>query len=113
MNTPDYAIAQINGQLGWNLFVESPGEGGVTTIHNKPWNVQPEEGKDPPMSYGLDDSHVEGSEAISYAPATGDVVLFNSRNPHEVSAGTPGGGDRLQIGSFVGRLPGGDMVLWS
>ncbi len=113
MNTPDYAIAHINGQLGWNLFVESPGEGGVTTIHNKPWNVQPEEGKDPPMSYGLDDSHVAGSEAISYAPATGDVVLFNSRNPHEVSAGTPGGGDRLQIGSFVGRMPGGDMVLWS
>jgi hypothetical protein len=113
MNTPDYAISQINGQLGWNLFVESPDQGGVTTVHNNPWNVQPEEGKDPPMSYGLDDSHVAGSEAVSYAPATGDVVLFNSRNPHEVSAGAPGGKDRLQIGSFVGRLPGGDMVLWS
>lgn len=113
INTPDYAIAAIDGQLGWNLFVESPSEGGVTTIHNRPWDVTPEEGKDPPMSYGLDDSHVEGAESVSYAPVTGDVVLFNSRNPHNVSAGVPGGGDRLQIGSFIGRLSGGDMVLWS
>lgn len=113
INTPDYAIAAIDSQLGWNLFVESPAEGGVTTIHNRPWNVIPEEGKDPPMSYGLDDSHVAGAESVSYAPVTGDVVLFNSRNPHDVSAGVPGGGGRLQIGSFLGRLPGGDMVFWS
>lgn len=113
INTPDYAISGIDGQLGWNLFVESPGAGGVTTVHNRPWNVEVEPGKDPPMSYGLDDGHIADSESFAYAPVTGDVVIFNSRNPHEVSAGVPGGGDRLQIGSFVGRLPGGDMVLWS
>ncbi|MDA0368385.1 MAG: hypothetical protein O3C65_03565 [Proteobacteria bacterium] len=113
LNTPDYAIASVNGQLGWNLFVDAPGEGGVTTVHNRPWNVQPEAGKDPPMSYGLDDNHVAGAEAFTYAPVAGDVVLFNSRNPHEVSPGRAGDHDRLQIGSFVGRLPAGDMVLWS
>jgi hypothetical protein len=113
INTPDYAIAAIDGQLGWNLFVESPAEGGVTTVHNRPWTVEPEEGKDPPMSYGLDGSHVAGAESVTYAPVTGDVVFFNTRNPHSVSAGIAGARDRLQIGSFVGRLPKGDMVLWS
>ena len=113
INTPDYAIAAIDGQLGWNLFVESPAQGGVTTVHNRPWSVEPEEGEDPPMSYGLDDSHIVDAESVAYAPVTGDVVIFNTRNPHSVSAGAPGTRDRLQIGSFVGRLPKGDMVLWS
>ena len=65
------------------------------------------------MSYGLDGSHVAGAESVTYAPVTGDVVFFNTRNPHSVSAGVAGARDRLQIGSFVGRLPKGDMVLWS
>ena len=44
---------------------------------------------------------------------SGDIVIFNSRNPHEVSAGNPDDSDRLQIGSFIGRLPNNNMVLWS
>ena len=39
------------------------------------------------------------------------ILIFNSRNPHEVSPGT--GGERLQIGSFIGRQPDGSLVLWS
>ena len=44
----------------------------------------------------------------------GDVVIFNSRNPHEVS---PGGAaetqGRLQIGSFVGRRRDDALVLFA
>ena len=65
------------------------------------------------MSYGLSENHILGSQKFDYKPITGDVVIFNSRNPHEVSAGNIGDRDRLQIGSFIGRLPNNDMVLWS
>jgi hypothetical protein len=42
------------------------------------------------------------------------LVLFNPRNPHEISndSGADGLG-RLQMGSFIGRMPGGDLILWS
>ena len=113
MNSPEYDIARINSQLAWNLFVDSPPKGGITTIYNKPWNVNVVEGEEPPMSYGLSDEHISGSEKFSYKPITGDVVLFNSRNPHEVSPGNNGDKERLQIGSFVGKLPDNNMVLWS
>ncbi len=113
MNSPEYDIAQINSQLGWNLFVESPSEGGVTTIYNRPWNVNVVKGEDPPMSYGLSDNYILGAEKFSYKSISGDIVIFNSRNPHEVSAGDSNDSDRLQIGSFIGRLPNNNMLLWS
>ena len=43
----NYFIANINAQLAWNLFVESPKEGGVTTIYNKPWNVKVKKEEEP------------------------------------------------------------------
>ena len=113
MNSPNYFIANIDAQLAWNLFVDSPEEGGVTTIYNKPWNVKVNKEEEPPNSYNLDNNHILNSEVFSYKPITGDVIIFNSRNPHEVSAGNSQGSDRLQIGSFVGRLQNKNMILWS
>lgn len=110
-NAPDYAIGQIDAQLGWNLFFDVPGVGGVTQVYNKPWTVELREGEEPPMSYGLGDDVVAGAQMTSYSAVAGDVVLFNSRNPHEVTPGT--GGDRIQIGSFIGRQSDGSLVLWS
>ncbi|WP_421842383.1 hypothetical protein [Marinobacter algicola] len=113
-NSPGYEIEKINSQLGWNLFVEVPSGGGVTTVHNSPWNPEMEDGK-PPQSYGLDRSVVEGAETFDYSPGKGDVVLFNSRNPHEISPGVDGSsGERLQIGSFIGRMSDTNkLVLWA
>ena len=113
MNSPNYYIAKIDAQLAWNLFVDSPEEGGVTTIYNKPWDVEVKKEEEPPNSYDLADDHILNAETFSYKPITGDVVIFNSRNPHEVSSGISTENDRLQIGSFIGRLPNRDMILWS
>lgn len=112
-NTPGYVIEHINAQLGWNLFVEAPGAGGITSVHNAPWTPVMD-GDTPPQSYGLDRSIVAGAQVFQYAPAAGDVVLFNSRNPHEVSAGEGDGAvGRLQVGSFIGRMPDERLVLWA
>lgn len=112
-NMPGYAVAHIDAQLAWNLFVEAPSSGGITTVHNAPWTPAMEPGV-PPQSYGLPRDSVEGRESFCYTPIAGDVVLFNSRNPHEVSAGEPvGGPGRLQIGSFIGRMPGQTLALFT
>ena len=113
VNSPQYAIGRIDGQLGWNFFAEELAAGGETTVHNAPWDpeVAP---RVIPKSYDLDRALVEGAPKAKYKATAGDVVLFNTRNPHEISGGTPKpGGSRISIGYFVGRMPEGELVLWS
>lgn len=113
LNAPHYAIGRIDAQLGWNFFAEELAEGGITIVHNAPWSP-PVAAGEIPRSYGLDRAIVAGAPSMSYRPTAGDVVLFNTRNPHEVSGGPAGGNaERISIGSFVGRLPDGQLVLWS
>lgn len=113
VNAPHYAIGRIDGQLGWNFFAEELASGGETTVHNAPWDPEITEGEIP-KSYGLDRGLVEGAPKAVYRASAGDVVLFNTRNPHEISGGVAKpGGSRISIGSFVGRMPDGELVLWS
>lgn len=113
VNSPDYAIGTIDSQLGWNFFAEELESGGHTTVHNAPWDPVVEPGVIP-KSYGLDRGLVEGARSFTYRPTAGDVVIFNTRNPHEIAPGTARpGGSRVSIGSFIGRMPGGELVLWA
>lgn len=113
INSPHYAIGQIDGQLGWNFFAEELASGGHTTVHNAPWDPEVKAGEIP-QSYGLDPALVEGSPKAIYKASAGDVVIFNTRNPHEIAGGVAKpGGSRISIGSFVGRMPDGQLVLWS
>lgn len=113
LNSPHYAIGRIDGQLGWNFFSEELASGGETTVYNAPWDPPLGEGEIP-RSYGLDPAIVEGAPRAVYKASAGDVVIFNTRNPHEIAGGQPRpGGSRVSIGSFVGRMPDGELVLWS
>ena len=113
INSPDYTIDQIDGQLGWNFFAEELASGGHTTVHNAPWNPTIEAGVIP-KSYGLPRESIEGARNFVYRATAGDVVIFNTRNPHEIASGTAGpGGSRVSIGSFIGRMPDQSLVLWS
>ncbi len=113
VNSPGYLIGAIDAHLGWNFFAEELASGGYTTVHNAPWSPQVVEGEIP-KSYGLDRSLVEGAASIVYKPTAGDVVIFNTRNPHEIASGTTApGGSRVSIGSFVGRMPDQSLVLWA
>ncbi len=114
LNCPAYDIARIDAQLGWNLFTESLAQGGDTIVFNAPWDppVQPGE---IPISYPLDHAIVKGAPSLRYTASIGDVVIFNSRNPHTVlgSSDTRPGGIRISVGSFIGRMPDRSLVLWS
>ncbi len=111
-NSPDYSIGAIDAQLGWNFFAEQPVKGGETTVHNRPWNPTPR-GSEIPASYDLPRDLIAGASTHIYAPTVGDVVIFNTRNPHEVAGGEADAGDRVSIGSFIGRMPDGSLALWS
>lgn len=113
VNSPDYAIGRVDGQVGWNFFAEELESGGHTTVYNAPWDP-PVTAGEIPKSYGLDHSLVEGAPSFVYRATAGDVVIFNTRNPHEIAPGSAGpGGSRVSIGSFMGRMPDGDLVLWA
>ncbi|VTU22573.1 hypothetical protein [Variovorax sp. PBL-E5] len=113
VNSPDYAIGAIDGQLGWNFFAEELASGGHTTVHNSPWEPEVVPGEIP-KSYGLDRSLVEGAPNLVYRAKAGDVVIFNTRNPHEIASGTTApGGSRVSIGSFIGRMPDSSLVMWA
>ena len=112
-NSPAYCIGQIDAQLGWNFFAEGLPSGGDTTIYNAPWSPVMIPGEIP-KSYDLPRELVAHAPSFTYDPTPGDVVIFNTRNPHEIAGGTPKpGGSRISIGSFVGRMPDQQLVLWS
>lgn len=112
-NTLDYSIRHIDSQLGWNFFAEQPLSGGITTIHNAPWTPALVSGEIP-QSYGLPREIVQGARSFDYAPTAGDVVIFNTRNPHEIGAGVAAPGvDRVSIGSFMGRMPDKSLAMWA
>ena len=112
-NSPAYCIGQIDAQLGWNFFAEGLPAGGDTTIYNAPWSPVMIPGEIP-QSYDLPRELVAHAPSFTYAPTPGDVVIFNTRNPHEIAGGPPvAGRDRISIGSFIGRMPDGSLGLWA
>ena len=112
-NSPAYKVKDIDAQLGWNFFAEGLQSGGQTTVHNAPWTPSVTPGEIP-KSYDLPREVVAGARSFTYEPTPGDVVIFNARNPHEIAGGTAlPGRDRISIGSFIGRMPDGSLVMWS
>ncbi|MDD9903796.1 MAG: 2OG-Fe(II) oxygenase [Rhodospirillaceae bacterium] len=112
---PQLTVSDCTAQLAWNFYAEVPGgAGGHTTLHNSPWSWQRNRDGEIAENYPLPYSAVEGAQSFTFRPEEGDVVLFNSRNPHEVfPVAEPNGKDRIAMATFIGRKPNGDLHLWS
>lgn len=109
LDAPDWEIGNIISQLAWNLYVKAPNQGGVCKVYNRQWQPEDEKFKIS-GSYGYNHSLVAKSEVKENMPVVGDLVIFNSRNFHEV---LPGVGERITISSFIGKMPEGDLIFWS
>ena len=109
-SAPDWKIGRCVAQLALTLYIKVPENGGECVVYKRPWSANDEKYKDPDAPYIYDMSVVKGSEAKSIAPALGDLVLFNSRNFHQVM---PGKGERIVIILFIGKMPEGDLVFWA
>jgi hypothetical protein len=112
-SAPDYAIGTNTAQIATNFYAGATVTGGETTVYNHHF--------EPPVPAGtyyeiapLDPARVAASESYTFTPVAGDLVMFNSRNPHRVHFNPYDDGTRrMGIGSFVGRRPNGELVLWS
>lgn len=109
---PGYMVDRVDAQLAWNFYVETPAEGGITTLHDAPWQWTRTRPGEVGENYPLPEAAVAGAQTFSYQPKAGEAWLFNTRNPHEVSA-VRSEGDRIAVACFVGRLPEGRLALWS
>ena len=112
---PQLTVADCTAQLAWNFYAEVPdGRGGNTKLHNSPWAWQRNHDDDIAENYPLPRHAVDGAQTFTFRPKEGDVVIFNSRNPHEVlPVENPNGKDRIAMATFIGRKPNGDLHLWS
>lgn len=114
-SAPDYAIAAITDQLGWNLYLDMPVGTGETVTWRRP---VPREsgamGTGPARALNLARDYVDGAQSFTFRPEIGEVVIINTRNPHDIRVGGVAPGEwRVQASSFIGRLPNDDLVLWS
>ena len=112
---PQLTVTTCTAQLAFNFYAEIPNsEGGHTTLHNSPWTWTRRQEGEIAENYPLARDQVEGAEPFTFKPCEGEVIIFNSRNPHEVIPVTAGKGkDRISMATFIGRMPTGDLRLWS
>jgi hypothetical protein len=112
---PGFAIAGIEDQLGWNLYLDMPREGGQTVTYRRP---VPREGGAAgggrARALNLNRDYVEGAESFTFQPRIGEVVIINTRYPHDIIVEHAAPDEwRAQTSSFIGRLPNDDLIMWS
>lgn len=109
VDAPNWKINAVREQLSWNLYLKAPRSGGRCRVYDRQWNPQHEAFK-VPGSYHYAPELVAGCAKKDFEFVTGDLVLFNTRNFHEIDDSE---GTRLTMSSFIGRQSNGKMVLWS
>lgn len=107
----------IINQFAWNVYLKTPDNGGEAVVFNKMW--QPYMLDDHKLinenngSYGFDYKIVEGCSCVKIKPNAGDLVLFNSRNFHEVLDNKEDNINRISLSSFMGQKYNGQWIAWS
>lgn len=104
-----WEICSVRHQLTWNLYLKvDASPSGHTSVYCRQW--RPEDNRFKEGSYGFNRKVVAGSEHATFQPAVGEVVLFNTKNYHEVAASL---GERITVTSAIGETLQGDLILWS
>jgi hypothetical protein len=112
---PGFAIAGIVDQLGWNLYLDMPrGTGGTTTYRRAIPREGGKAGGGAARALNLDRGYVQDVESFTFQPRIGEVVIINTRYPHDILVENAAPDEtRAQTSSFIGRLPNDDLILWS
>lgn len=107
-----WTISQISSQLAWNVFLQVSDTGGSTRVYHKFWQ-ESDEPYHIAGSYAYAQQAVKECECIEISPRQGELVLFNSRNFHEVDA-TASTRERITFSSFIGLAQKtGELLFWS
>lgn len=108
-----WRVADVTGQLAWNIYYGVTESGGETTTYRQPWSEELQASHADPTSLGyfLPRCVMDAPRQV-IDPRPGELVFINSRNLHTV-APTSGSGRRISASSFAGWMPDGSLGLWS
>ncbi|MGO9080700.1 MAG: 2OG-Fe(II) oxygenase [Streptosporangiaceae bacterium] len=113
-------IDQTTSQVAINLILNVPprGAGGELMVWDLQYEAAADRWRKPQAHHDFLPMVVNGHRAAIAAPETGDLIIFNSRNFHQVAPVTRRGGDpeRIALTFFVGPVPEDDgrrLVAWS
>jgi 2OG-Fe(II) oxygenase superfamily len=112
----DHATAQV----AVNLILDIPpsGNGGELMVWDLQYESTADRWRKPQAHHDFFPRIVNGHRAAIAAPEIGDLIIFNSRNFHQVVPVTSREGDseRIALTFFVGTVPDDDgqrLVAWS
>lgn len=104
-----WSIESVESQLSWNVYLKPPQAGGSCVLYDQSWEPADLVHRIPD-SYGYDHGVLTTGKYEEILPLLGDLVIFNSRNYHEVM---PSNESRITMSSFIGQLPDSSIVFWS
>ncbi|EEH8378408.1 2OG-Fe(II) oxygenase [Salmonella enterica subsp. enterica serovar Montevideo] len=110
-DAPDnFQAHSLQAQMAANIYLSMPSEGGALQIWDRQLSAEAfDEMRGD--SYGIDPALL-GEATLEVRPNAGDLVLFNSRRMHAVTAGSDN--IRLSLSCFVGyRGPAMPLSFWS
>lgn len=103
-----WSLSRIVKQFAWNIYLTDPQDGGDVVVYNHPWSRQDDQWQIG-QTYGYSHEVVKGAERCAIQVAPRQLVIFNSRNFHEVTASSQ---MRLSIGGHLGVDADGHMWIW-
>ena len=101
-------ISGVDAQLAANVYLDASPEQGDLVIYDKLWNPDDEQYRFEDR-FGYSDAAVSEAPYEVLTPASGAIVLFNSRCFHRVVAT---GRRRLTFSFFLG-FQDDEIILWS
>lgn len=108
------AVGHVKAQLTWNVYIAQAVSGGETTIWNQPWDWTGDLERDSKYPH-FTREELADVERYVFKAKPGSVVIFNSRNPHQVVEAAEGSRalNRVGMGSFIGNDSGQNLIMWS
>lgn len=103
-----WAIKNIDAEFAWNIHIDCPEQGGHCLVYNRPWNLEDDKHISG-HTYGYDRVVVENCDFVSLKPEVGHLIIFNSRNFHQVISAPH---DRLTLGGHMGRTQNNICLSW-
>lgn len=111
---PGWWVSNTEEQFALVLYLQMPSTGGELLIYNHPWEQKDDifnEDKIEKGPYGFNPVFLEQERPTVVTPVAGDLIIFRSRNFHQVKEISPSQ-YRLTFNSFL-NLKEGTLFLWS
>ncbi|MBI2621623.1 MAG: 2OG-Fe(II) oxygenase [Candidatus Levybacteria bacterium] len=111
---PGWSVSDADEQYGLVLYLQMPTEGGELTVYNRPWQPEDESHNNDigqKGRYGFAEDFLEDTPHATISPKAGDLVVFKTRNFHQVAA-INSDKPRLGLTTFM-TLKDGSLSLWS